>query len=149
MLSMSVRSIMHFLYPPLLALHDLAEDAGLPDPTTGRIVLPDIMHDSHLYMEAHGVYLIDNGETMIMWIGGSVSPQLLLDLFGMDDLIALDAQMSELPRLQTKLSTQVNNILELPTTTLCPLPHSYVGRSELRARCLCQLRVVMKRRAAR
>ncbi|KAJ7821003.1 sec24-related protein [Mycena olivaceomarginata] len=112
MLSMSVRSIMHFLYPPLLALHDLAEDAGLPDPTTGRIVLPDIMRDSHLYMEAHGVYLIDNGETMIMWIGGSVSPQLLLDLFGVDDLLALDAQMSELPRLQTKLSTQVNNILE-------------------------------------
>ncbi|KAF7360198.1 SEC23 SEC24 family protein [Mycena venus] len=114
MLSMSVRSLMQLLYPPLLALHDLAEDAGLPDPTTGRIVLPDIMRDSHLYMEAHGVYLIDNGEAMIMWVGGSVSPQILLDLFGVDDLMAVDAQMvanslglkpSFLPRFTTSSRT--------------------------------------------
>ncbi|KAJ7461730.1 sec24-related protein [Mycena galericulata] len=87
------------------------QTVGCQDPATGRIVLPDIMRDSHLYMEAHGVYLIDNGEAMLIWIGGSVSPQLLLDLFGVDDLLALDSQMSELPRLETHLSTQVHNIL--------------------------------------
>ncbi|KAJ7269654.1 sec24-related protein [Mycena rebaudengoi] len=111
MLSMSVRSLVHLLYPPLLALHDLTPETALQDPTTGRLQLPDIMRDSHLYMEAHGVYLIDNGEATILWVGGSASPQLLLDLFGTDDLMAIDPQMNELPRLETHLSTQVHNIL--------------------------------------
>ena len=31
-------------------------------------------------LEAHGVYLIDNGMLLLMWIGKQVPPQLLLDL---------------------------------------------------------------------
>ncbi|CAK5274729.1 unnamed protein product [Mycena citricolor] len=112
MLSIGVRQMIHLLYPPLLALHDLSDSAGFADPSTGRLEMPDIMRDSHLYMEGHGVYLIDNGEMMVLWIGGSVSPQLLLDMFGVDDLMLLDSQMTSLPRLDTRLSMQVNNIID-------------------------------------
>ncbi|KAJ7118660.1 sec24-related protein [Mycena crocata] len=134
MLSMSVGRFMQLLYPPLLALHDLAEDTAMPDPTTGLITLPDIMRDSHLYMEAHGVYLIDNGEVMIVWIGGSASPQLLLDLFGVDDLIALDSQMSELPRLETRISEQVHNIFAYRRTQRGGrIPKFFIARQNLDA----------------
>ena len=56
--SMSIRALMQHLYPRLLALHDLEEDFALPHQATGRISLPAIMRDSHIYMEANGIYII-------------------------------------------------------------------------------------------
>ncbi|KAH0826675.1 hypothetical protein J3R83DRAFT_5063 [Lanmaoa asiatica] len=110
-LSMSVRSTMQHLYPRLLALHDLDENAALRDATTGQVCLPSPMRDSHTFMEGHGVYLIDNEEFMIFWVGTGVSPRRLLDLFGVDNIVALDPSNMELPILDTQLSRQVQYIL--------------------------------------
>lgn len=57
-MAMGVRSIMHHLYPRLLALHDLDDTIALPRPETGEIEMPSLMRDSHLFMEGHGVYLM-------------------------------------------------------------------------------------------
>jgi len=61
-------------------------------------------------MAANGVYLIDNGEVMMIWVGNSVSPQVLLDLFGVDDINSVDPRMSVLPELGSTLSIQVRNV---------------------------------------
>ena len=55
--AMGVRSTMHYLYPRMLALHDLNDEIALPE-ANGRVDLPSLMRDSHLFMESHGVYLI-------------------------------------------------------------------------------------------
>ncbi|KAI0761129.1 sec24-like protein [Irpex lacteus] len=110
-LGMSVRSVMHHLYPRLLALHDLDNEIALPNPDSGEIELPSLMRNSYLFMVGNGVYLIDNEEIMILWIGQSVSPQILTDLFGVDDISAVDRNLTALPKLPSILSTQVHNIL--------------------------------------
>ncbi|TRM62340.1 hypothetical protein BD626DRAFT_458744 [Schizophyllum amplum] len=118
LLRSSVRGIVRRAYPRVMALHDLDEGAAVPVKENGqeagkttKIIWPSLMRASHLFMEAHGVYLADNEELQVLWIGSAVAPQLLLDLFGVDDVFGIDMGMSTLPVLPTLLSTQVRNIL--------------------------------------
>lgn len=108
--ALSVRSTMFHLYPRLLAIHDLDDQIALPN-AEGWVDMPSLMRASHLFMVAHGIYLVDNEDMMILWIGAGASPQLLLDMFGVDDFVNLDPHLSELPVLQTRLSAQIRNIV--------------------------------------
>ncbi|KAF5357009.1 hypothetical protein D9756_006489 [Leucocoprinus leucothites] len=127
-LSLPPRDLMHALYPRLLALHDLDDQIALPqviagdmsDPSGGddaeprystKIQIPSLMRNSHFFMEAGGIYMMDNDEIAIFWVGSGASPQLLLDLFDTDDFMSIDTRMHHLPRLPTTLSTQVHNIM--------------------------------------
>ena len=71
MLSMSPRDLIYFLYPRLLALHDLDDQIALPyaaeDGVDGEtqaaleripILMPSCMRNGHYFMEAGGIYLI-------------------------------------------------------------------------------------------
>jgi hypothetical protein len=64
-LGMSPRTLMNYLYPRLLALHDLDDHIALPqlitndDGTTAeRILMPECMRNSYFQMESGGLYLI-------------------------------------------------------------------------------------------
>ncbi|KAL1689793.1 hypothetical protein GGG16DRAFT_126158 [Schizophyllum commune] len=111
LLASGVKEIVRRCYPRVMAVHDLEEGACLVPDEHGRITWPTLMRASHMFMEAHGVYLADNEELQILWVGASASPQLLLDLFGVDDIFAVDPRMPALPPLPTLLSRQVRAIL--------------------------------------
>ncbi|KAI3998254.1 hypothetical protein K525DRAFT_281509 [Schizophyllum commune Loenen D] len=97
LLSSGVKEIVRRCYPRVMAVHDLEEGACIVPDEHGRITWPTLMRASHMFMEAHGVYLADNEELQILWVGASASPQLLLDLFGVDDIFAVDPRMVSLP----------------------------------------------------
>lgn len=108
--SMSAGAIMNILYPKMLAVHDLAETYGFPGPN-GRLRLPRNMRLSYNYMVPEGAYLMSDGEVSYIWFGHSVSPRILDDLYGVENLDELDTRITRLPKLPTTLSTQVRNIL--------------------------------------
>jgi protein transport protein SEC24 len=85
-----------FIYPRLMSLHDMPSDAGTPADNADdgaqlvgpqRIRLPGIVNLSHERLSSEGLFLLENGYDMFMWIGRGVSPAVLNALFG---IVALD-----------------------------------------------------------
>lgn len=111
LLGASVRATMYRLYPRLLAVHDLDATIALPHPETGVIEIPSLMRGSHIFMQENGIYLIDNEELQVLWVGQSANPQLILDLLGVDDIFNVDVRITELPVLDTRFSKQIRNII--------------------------------------
>ncbi|KAF8609657.1 sec24-like protein [Ceratobasidium sp. AG-I] len=111
LMSASVSATMRYIYPRMTAIHDLSPTVGFPSSATGRLLLPSPMPSSYLHMEPHGVYLIENGEDMYLWIGDGVSPQILIDLFQVENWNEVGPRTYSLPELSTHLSVQVRNII--------------------------------------
>jgi len=123
--SFGARDLIGYLYPRIFSLHNMPEEvpsrsqlkiligqAGFPD-KTGQLVLPPIVRATRQCLEDSGAYLLENGQTMILYLGRHVVPLLLNDLFGpfCNALTDLDFQMTVLPPLDTPISIQLRNII--------------------------------------
>ncbi|KAJ1311488.1 hypothetical protein OPQ81_009975 [Rhizoctonia solani] len=111
LMSIGTAATMRYLYPRMTAIHDLSPNVGFPSEKTGRLILPSPMPSSYTHMEPHGVYMIENGDDMYIWVGDGVSPQILLDLFNVENWDEIGSRTHSLPELQTHLSVQVRNII--------------------------------------
>lgn len=101
-----------YLYPRMIALHNLEPEEGFAD-ENGHLKMPRAIRASFANIEEGGAYLVDNGQMLLLWLHQQVSPNLLEDLFGSEfnDLQKLDSNMNELPVLETLLNAQTRNIL--------------------------------------
>jgi protein transport protein SEC24 len=106
-------TLSHLLYPRIIALHTLAPTAGFPDPATGHLVVPAALRASFSRIDDGGAYLVDDGQTCLLWLHAQTSPNLLEDLFGpgTTTLAAISPDLAALPVLATHLNAQARNIL--------------------------------------
>uniref|UniRef100_A0A6B2KXX6 VWFA domain-containing protein n=1 Tax=Arcella intermedia TaxID=1963864 RepID=A0A6B2KXX6_9EUKA len=74
-----------FLYPKLFALHNLDPYSGLLS-EEGIVYLPPALNLSSEHLSRNGIFLMDNGQSLLMRICAEVDPQLLTELFGTTDL---------------------------------------------------------------
>ncbi|KAF3934740.1 hypothetical protein ABW20_dc0107187 [Dactylellina cionopaga] len=106
--------LLSYLYPRILALHTLLPEQGFPDANTGLLSIPSQIRASFSRIEEGGAYLVDNGQTCLLWLHAHVSPNLIEDLFGegKDSLQGLDPFASEvIPVLDMHLNAQTRNLV--------------------------------------
>lgn len=68
------------------SLHNMPQLAGTIDAATQQCILPPVAHLSSEKLEAHGCYLLENGQSIYLWIGKQAIPQLCQDLFGVSSI---------------------------------------------------------------
>lgn len=104
------------LLPVLYSLHNMPADAGLLDMTTQTLVMPPRLSLSSERFERHGLYLIEDGMTVFLWLGRAAVPALTMDVFGAPDYAALRSGPIELPVLDNAMSRRVRAIVERVAT---------------------------------
>ncbi|KAH8819698.1 hypothetical protein F5884DRAFT_658400 [Xylogone sp. PMI_703] len=103
--------LMQYIYPRLYSLHDMPDRCGVPDPDTGSIVLPPPLNLSSERLVPYGLYLISDGQNQFLWVGRDAVPQLLKDVFDVDDRARLKVGKTTLPELDNDFNERVRAVI--------------------------------------
>ncbi|PKI85830.1 Sec24p [Malassezia vespertilionis] len=101
-----------YLVPCFYSLHNMPPEAGKLDPATQLLVMPPRQNLSSERVERHGLYLIDNGMDIVLWLGRSAVPQLTVDVFGAPDYASMQSGAIALPALDNDMSKRVHAIVQ-------------------------------------
>ena len=94
---LSSQEILSFIVPSIYSLHELEDDKniGTYNSETNEFNIPNIISSSKSAMEENGLYLIDNGYLLIIYVKKGASPYIIKNLFGVEDLKFLTMIINE------------------------------------------------------
>lgn len=110
MRTLSIPELLDLIYPFFFAVNTLEPTAGLPDPETGNIVMPARFPLSVERVEKHGLYVLDNGNSVTMFVGSQIHPELCKLIFDCQ-FSDLESGKYSLPLLDNPWSQRLNNIM--------------------------------------
>ncbi len=84
---MDLNEAMSFILPKIFPLHLCYEDAtiGQRNEETGEVNIPELAGNSINALENEGLYLIDNGFLLIIFVRNNTPRNILMHLFGVED----------------------------------------------------------------
>uniref|UniRef100_A0A8C3AQH1 SEC24 homolog C, COPII coat complex component n=1 Tax=Cyclopterus lumpus TaxID=8103 RepID=A0A8C3AQH1_CYCLU len=88
-----------FFYPRLLPLFESGS-------------LPVAVRDSEERLSKGGVYLLETGLHLFLWVGASAQQELLLNIFGTPSFSQIDPSLTSLPVLDNPFSQRMREIIE-------------------------------------
>jgi len=92
--TLTVSQMAAYYYPRMMALHNAPDHCGVPD-ENGNVQLPDMLNLTSESMTQDGVYLLEDGDTMLLWIGRAVDSGFLQAVFGVASFDQLDSSQAE------------------------------------------------------
>ncbi|XP_077358734.1 protein transport protein Sec24C isoform X2 [Festucalex cinctus] len=99
--SMDVSETHVFFYPRLLPLMKLENDS-----------LPVAVRASEERLSKGGMYLLETGLHLFLWVGANAQQELLLNIFGTSNFGQIDATMTCLPVLENPFSQRLREIVD-------------------------------------
>ncbi|OAA41611.1 Sec23/Sec24 trunk region [Beauveria brongniartii RCEF 3172] len=134
--TLPVPLLMRYIYPRLYSLHDMPDTAGVTDGETGQIVLPPPLNLTSERLASHGLYLIDDGQTQFLWVGRDAVPQLVADVFGVDDRTSIHVGKGRVPELEGDFNERVRAVVQKSRdhrslgVGSITVPHLYIVRED-------------------
>ena len=97
LLKLSAKEIIPFIYPIIYYLNDIEMDKSIGrfNQETGLFIFPEIVSCSKISMKENGLYLIDNGYLLIIYVRKKINKNIIKNLFGVDDLNSLTMIINE------------------------------------------------------
>uniref|UniRef100_A0A6Q2YF22 SEC24 homolog D, COPII coat complex component n=1 Tax=Esox lucius TaxID=8010 RepID=A0A6Q2YF22_ESOLU len=102
-MAMGVEETQLLLYPRLVPLHnmDVASD-----------VLPAPVRCSEERLTDAGMFLLENGHSLFLWLGQACTPELVQSIFNVPSLAHMPSDLSSLPVLDNPQSKKLRSMIE-------------------------------------
>ncbi|KII87612.1 hypothetical protein PLICRDRAFT_42119 [Plicaturopsis crispa FD-325 SS-3] len=128
--SLPSQTLIPYIHPTLYALHSMPPEAG----TVGEqgVILPTPLPLTTERLERHGLFLIEDGQTIFLWVGRDAVPQLVLDVFNVPSYDVLRGGKTTLPILDNPFSERVNAVIQKTREMRRGVyhPHLYVVKED-------------------
>ncbi|KAF7325716.1 Protein transporter SEC24 [Mycena kentingensis (nom. inval.)] len=128
--SLPSQLLIPYLYPSFYSLHTMPPEAG----TVGEhgVIMPPAMPLTSERLERHGLFMIEDGQTIFLWVGRDAVPQLIMDVFDLPNYEALRGGKTTLPLLDNPFSQRVNAIIQKTREMRRGVyyPHLYVVKED-------------------
>jgi len=125
--SMGISTSSSFSYPRLYALHTLQGDIGMRD-AQGNVKMPTPLRLSGDQLSPEGAFLIEDGLRCYMFLGKLISPQFVMQVFGLPSLEGVDTAGLPLPHLDSDISMRINNIIGVLRNKPFIYPQVYIAK---------------------
>ncbi|GFE55323.1 vesicle transport protein [Babesia ovis] len=91
LMSLPMEELSTYCYPRLMCITDSTNEYG----DRGSDSLPPSLNLTHASLKQEGAFLLENGESIILWVGKGVSTQWLQSVFDVASVDALNCDLAE------------------------------------------------------